>query len=385
MIAKNILLSLALAISSATAGIIPWSQNEFETSVEGCRGFANLVESELVDGFKVKAFEYVPVHLGGWNLDGAFNVGNYNKYKYYQSGYSKSAKAYSSTDGITQLSFDMSTMNSLIATTDIYGLTIDMSNVVLEYTGFFKVSKSGIYFFDVPQVDKGFMLYIGATAAGISCCGDVSTGSGDYVMGAAAVDDDTPVYVTGARYFDEGYYPIKIVTLNNIGTFKLSMNVYNPDSNISNIGSYIKNLPDSLDKCFDNTIVASAATDIVIAHTDGHVPVIKTTSNTVSIFMTYGTTTVSAFWWSDYETTATLKTTKSHAAFAGKQKYWFLSVTAPYPTSTTTFGYSGETTSTTKYTTTDTIHSTYVDENTTVRTSTILKPYWVVATATPTA
>ncbi|GMF37295.1 unnamed protein product [[Candida] boidinii] len=138
MIAKNILVSLALAISSATASIIPWSQNEFETSVEGCRGFANLVETELVDGFKVKAFEYVPVHLGDWNLDGAFNVGNYNKYEYYQSGYSKSAKAYSSTDGITQLSFDMSTMNSLIATTDIYGLTIDMSNVVLEYTGFFK-------------------------------------------------------------------------------------------------------------------------------------------------------------------------------------------------------------------------------------------------------
>ncbi|GMF63149.1 unnamed protein product [[Candida] boidinii] len=163
------------------------------------------------------------------------------------------------------------------------------------------------------------------------------------------------------------------------------MNVYDPDGSISNIGSYIKNLPETLDKCFDNTIVASAATDIVIAHTDGHEPVIKTIGDTVSIFMTYGTTTVSSYWWSDYTTTATLKTTKLFAAFAGEQKFWFLSVTVPYPTSTTTFGYSGQTTSTTKYTTTDTIQSTYVDEKTTVRTSEIIKPYWVVATATPTA
>ncbi|OWB75461.1 hypothetical protein B5S31_g5364 [[Candida] boidinii] len=213
---KTLVGVLALNIGSSLAGdVIPWSENKFYVSMQGCNGLNGFAAEDLVDGFNVNVYEY----------EGSDGAGDYADFGFYASRYSLDATTYyASNTGLTNIYASISTMDYYFAYADIYGMSnIDISKVAFEFTGFIFIEEPGVYLVHVPAVDTGVAVYIGASNAGMSCCGDIGVGTNDYTVIVTRIDERIPAYGTGAQYLDKGYYPIKIVAVNRFHNYILDV------------------------------------------------------------------------------------------------------------------------------------------------------------------
>ncbi|ONH70755.1 Flocculation protein FLO9 [Pichia kudriavzevii] len=224
---------------------------EVLTSIVGC----NFQEISSSQGFNAVAFQYdTPMTTA------------FSKSAFYESEYKAGDTVGTATD-ITEINFSLPGGEQ-----SLYGLNIrDTSNYALEYTGYFKAAKSGIYKFDMTKVDDGAMVFIGNSA--YDCCqpGSIPFGKADEAAMFSYKEWNTPSSESISWVYLEAhsYYPIKIVYVNVISAGGIELLVTPPDSETVNVGEMVFQLVnDPQNVCEVQTFVTEYSSATTFIYSD---------------------------------------------------------------------------------------------------------------------
>ncbi|TID25583.1 hypothetical protein CANINC_002883 [Pichia inconspicua] len=113
---------------------------------------------------------------------------------------------------------------------NFYGAHFDTSHFVLQESGYFKAPSTGLYKFDLSDVDDGALVSLGGAA--YDCCtGELTDSDVESFLFAYKLpnDDSNPTY-TSYVYLEEGLlYPFKLVYFNAISAGSITLNVTPPN------------------------------------------------------------------------------------------------------------------------------------------------------------
>ncbi|VEU23625.1 DEKNAAC104787, partial [Brettanomyces naardenensis] len=159
---------------------------------------------------------------------------------YLASAYTKSGFITQAT-GVTSPQFSFSVPVGYIYTSELYGVDVTVSNITIAYSGYFLANESGIYTFDMTDIDDTVMVWFGN---GLSCC-NVSLLL-DSNKPIAYVPDYTAVSTVGYVYLEAGaFYPIRMTYINIGSIGALEFHVVTPS------GKTISNFVDSVFQVID--------------------------------------------------------------------------------------------------------------------------------------
>ncbi|VEU22154.1 DEKNAAC103131, partial [Brettanomyces naardenensis] len=215
-------------------------------------------------------------------------------------------------------------------TTDLYGMNVEISNLVLAYTGFFLAPESGIYTFNLIDIDDSGMVWLGT---GIDCCtpGEI-TGTADEGVFLAAKEADDPAATDEAYiYLQAGfYYPMRLMYV-DIAPYVASLDfeIITPSGIvISNFEDYIFQLSGSFAGCSSSIVVPPVPPSTVTGPWTGTFtttttsPTVETGTNgqpfTTSVIVvetpTVPLSTITRSWTGTFTSTTTSKTVETNSS-----------------------------------------------------------------------
>ncbi|VEU22785.1 DEKNAAC103866, partial [Brettanomyces naardenensis] len=144
--------------------------------------------------------------------------------------------------GVTAPQFSWTGALTETAFTTLYGADVQVSNLVMSYTGYMLATESGVYTFDLNKIDDAVMVFMGS---GLDCCmyGEIDGDASQAIVTAikATTGSNASVAGIGYRYLEaDTYYPIRITYVNS-GPFiaALDFSVVSPSgevfSNFTNV------------------------------------------------------------------------------------------------------------------------------------------------------
>lgn len=149
-------------------------------------------------GFDVNFYNYLPGDVLNIQLD-----------DFVANDYTTDQTILTTATGVTAPNFSFAL--NLVSQTIYGGLVIRLSNVLIEYKGYFQATETGVFRVTFNQMDDGAFLWLGSEAAFNCCQQTIPEQSYDDVLLAVRDDGSYASYV----YLEEGtFYPMRIVYIN---------------------------------------------------------------------------------------------------------------------------------------------------------------------------
>ncbi|TID31299.1 hypothetical protein CANINC_000107 [Pichia inconspicua] len=172
--------------------------------------------------------------------------------------------------------------------TTLYRLPLDTAHFVLEESGYFKAPSTGLFEFELTDVDDGALVTIGGAA--YDCCtGILSPGSAEpFIFGVKAANDDSNPVFKSWVYLEKGLvYPFKLVYLNAISAGSITLNVKTPEGVVADVDDYIYQVTDNASECTPTVVSTVYSTSTVFTFSNNYNQVDHSSSIITSNGFTY--------------------------------------------------------------------------------------------------
>ncbi|GME69741.1 unnamed protein product [Ambrosiozyma monospora] len=196
--------------------------------------------NDLTPGFNAKFFSYE------YNDSSDFSDADF-----YATRYSESGSMITSLSGITDPNFSTSYKPYNVKTGAIYGADVTFTNIVLELSGYFVPTSSGIHTFTLNKIDDAAMVWFGNE--GHDCCtaNDEQTSDKlDSLLWTYKPLNKGTTSKTTSIYLEMGvYYPIKIVFVNIRQTAALEFTVEDSNGKVADFADQVWQISDAAADC----------------------------------------------------------------------------------------------------------------------------------------